>query len=48
MGHFLCGAEKVNHLGCIQVHLHYIVSNPKKISKISKLPPWKNFDERHH
>ena len=31
----------------MSVHLHCIVSNLKMISKMSKLPPWKNSADAH-
>jgi len=42
MGHNLWGVERVSHF--VNVHLHCIVSNSKKISKMSMLhPPGKVF-----
>jgi len=35
------GLERVKRF--VNVRLHCIVSNLKRISKISTLPPWKNF-----
>ena len=35
------GLEKVKRF--VDVHLYYIVSNLKRISKISTSPPWKIF-----
>ena len=43
MGHLLCDFERVKRF--VNVHLHCIVSNLKRVSKMSTLPPppWKNF-----
>ena len=41
MGHFAFALERVK--GFVNVHLHCIVSNLKRISKISTLPACKNF-----
>jgi len=41
MGHFFCGVERVKRF--VNVHLHCIISNLKRISKMSTCPPWKNF-----
>jgi len=41
-GHFRYGVERAKR--CVNVHLHCIVSNMERISKMSSLPtPWKNF-----
>jgi len=37
MGHFLCGVKRIKRF--VNVHLHYIVSNLKRISKMSTFPP---------
>ena len=44
MKHFRWGVERVKRF--VNVHLHCIVSNLKTTSKISTLPPWKNFPGR--
>jgi len=45
-GHYLWDGERVNHF--VNVHLHCIVSNLKKISKMSMLPsPEKISAEAH-
>jgi len=44
IGHFHCDSERVERF--VNVHLHFIVSNLKRMSKISTLPvtlPWINF-----
>ena len=41
MGHFRYGVERAKRF--VNVHLHCIVSNMKRMSKISRLTPWKNF-----
>ena len=42
MGHFLCDVETVKRF--VNIHLHYNVSNLKKITEMSTLYlPWKNF-----
>jgi len=40
-GHFLCVVERVKRF--VNVDLHFIISNLKRISKMSTLPPWKNY-----
>jgi len=41
IGHFICVVERVKRF--VNVHLHCIASNLKRISKMSTLPPWKSF-----
>jgi len=41
MGHFLCGVERLKRF--VNVHLHCIVSNLKRISKISTLSSVEKF-----
>ena len=43
IGHFLCGVETVKRF--VNVRLRCNVSNLNKVSKMSTLPPWKNFCE---
>jgi len=40
-GHFPCGVERVKRL--VNVRLHYIVSNLKRIRKMSMLPSLQKF-----
>ena len=42
--HFACAAEKVKRF--LKVSVHCTVSTMKRISKMSTLPPWKNFSGR--
>ena len=35
------GVERIRRF--VNIHLHCIVSNLKRVSKFSTLPPWKNF-----
>jgi len=41
MGNFLCGVEMVKRF--VNVHLHCIVGNVKKINEMSTLPPLEKF-----
>jgi len=43
-GHFHYGVEMAKRF--VNVHLHCIISNMERISKISSCPPWKSFCER--
>jgi len=40
IGHFPCGVQRVKRF--VNVHLHCIVSNLKRISKCRRCRPWKN------